>query len=159
MTLKATFVQTRKANCDSMEDKIKKVVGPWKGGKFMYVTQRGYSANCYAFSKIFHRCASIPLREDTIACITSQLRSWVLQDFFKKPAAAALHRKPLEGGLGLYCVKLRALALLLRTFCELACIPGFRHRFSSQPPPGSIIQDSGTWRNLACCSSSHPLLQ
>ena len=127
VTLKATFVQTRKANCDSMEEKIKKVVGPWKGGKFMWVTQRGHSANCYAFSKIFHRCASIPLREDTIACITSQVRSWVLQDFFQKPAATVLHRKPLEGGLGLYCVKLRALALLLRTFCELACTPGFRH--------------------------------
>ena len=93
----------------------------------MYVTQRGHSANCFAFSKIFHRCASIPLREDTITCINSQVRSWVLQDFFQKPAAAVLHRKPLEGGLGLYCVKTRALALLLRTFCELACIPGFRH--------------------------------
>ena len=132
VTLKATFVQTRKANCDIIEEKIKKVVGPWKGGKFMYVTQRGHSANCFAFSKIFHRCASIPLREDTIACITSQVRSWVLQDFFQKPAAAVLHRKPLVGGLGLYCVKTRALALLLRTFCELACIPGFRHSLHLQ---------------------------
>ena len=51
----------------------------------------------------------------------------VLQDSYEKPAAAVLHRQPHEGGLGLFSVENRALALLLRNFCELSCNPQFTH--------------------------------
>ena len=93
----------------------------------MGVTKRGHSVNCYAYSKVFFKCASLPLRVDTMDLITTQARSWVLQDFFEKPAAMVLNRSPEEGGLGLLSVKCRALAMLLRTFCELACTPHFQH--------------------------------
>lgn len=89
--------------------------------------ERGHSANQYALSKVFFRCASIPLRAETIKVIHSEVRGWILKDCFVKPSALVLHRSPENGGLGLYNVTYRALATLLRTFCELACHPQFNH--------------------------------
>ena len=51
----------------------------------------------------------------------------MLQDCFEKPAATVLYRDPEAGGLGLFSIQYRALAMLLRTFCELAAHPQFRH--------------------------------
>lgn len=127
VTLKASYTKTRKANCEVLEDKVNKTVGPWKGGKFQNITERGHSINQYALSKVFFRCASIPLRAATIKKIHSEVRGWALQDCFVKPSALVLHRSPEDGGLGLYSVQYRALATLLRTFCELACHPNFQH--------------------------------
>jgi hypothetical protein len=127
LTLMANFFRTKKANCDSIEKSVKSTIGPWRAGKFMEITKRGHSVNSYAFSKIVHRCASVPLRKSSVTSISSQARAWVFQDTFLKPAAPALHRQPGAGGLGLFSVECRAMAMLLRTFCELACTPGFRH--------------------------------
>ena len=127
VSLKTNVMQTRKENCDVLETKVRNTIGPWKGGKFMEVTNRGHSVNCYVYIKVFFKCASIPLRENTLDFITTQARSWVFQDFFEKPAAVVLHRSPADGGLGLLSVKCRALAMLLHTFCELSCTPGFQH--------------------------------
>ena len=33
--LKASFIQTRKVNCDDLQEKVGNVIRPWKGGKFM----------------------------------------------------------------------------------------------------------------------------
>ena len=51
----------------------------------------------------------------------------MLQDCFQSPVAPVLHRSPKEGGLGLYSVNIRALAILLRTFLELSVNPQFQH--------------------------------
>ena len=125
--LKSSFSKTRKVNCEIIEDKIKKTVGPWKGGKFQHIVERGHSANQYALSKVYFRCSSIPLRAETVKTVHSQVRGWILQDCFIKPSAIVLHRSPKDGGLGLHSVQCRALANLLRTFCELACHPQFLH--------------------------------
>ena len=43
--LRSTFVQTRKANGDQLQSRVKNTIGPWKAGKFMPLTLRPYSAN------------------------------------------------------------------------------------------------------------------
>ena len=83
--------------------------------------------NTYCYSKILYKCASIPLRVSTIGCVTTQARAWLLQDCFEKPSALVLHRDGEQGGLGLYSVKFRALAMLIRTFLELSAAPQFQH--------------------------------
>ena len=45
----------------------------------------------------------------------------------KKNTELVLYRKTEDGGLGLYNVKIRALALLIRTFLETSINPAFKH--------------------------------
>ena len=45
----------------------------------------------------------------------------------EKPSELVLYRHSRLGGLGLFNVKIRALALLVRSFLETACNPKFRH--------------------------------
>ena len=70
--LRATFSSTRKANGDILQERIKNTVGPWKAGRFMLLTQRPFSANCYALSKVWFKCAAINLRVQDITAITSK---------------------------------------------------------------------------------------
>ena len=56
--LKATYTQTRKINCDILQEKVSNVVGPWRGGKFMPLNQRSFSLNSYCMSKLWFRCGS-----------------------------------------------------------------------------------------------------
>ena len=44
----------------------------------------------------------------------------------EKPAQLALHRGLADGGLGLHCVELRALAFLVTNFLQTACSDTFR---------------------------------
>ena len=126
VTLTATFMQTRRLNCEVIEKRVCDTVNAWRGGKFMSIVERGHSVNTYAFSKAVFRCSSIPLRAETEARVHGVARVWMMQDCYEKPAATVLHRAPEDGGLGLYSMRSRALAMLLRTFCELACNPSFR---------------------------------
>ena len=125
--LRATFIQTRKANGDQLQTKIKNTVGPWKAGKFMPITMRPYSANTYALSKVWFKCSSINLRVCDINTINSQVKSWLYQDCFEKPSETVLYRESHDGGLGLFHVRVRAQALLIRSFLETAANPNFRH--------------------------------
>ena len=59
--LRATFTQTRKANGDQLQNKVKNTVGPWKAGRFMPLTLRPYTANTFALSKVWFRCSSLNL--------------------------------------------------------------------------------------------------
>jgi hypothetical protein len=34
-------------NCDELQDKVEKIIGPWKSGKFMPLAQRTHSINLY----------------------------------------------------------------------------------------------------------------
>ena len=125
--LRATYTQTRKANGDILQSRMKNTVGPWKGGRFMALTQRPFSANCYGLSKVWFKCGAVNLREGDIKSINSQVKSWLYQDLLLKPSELVLYRQPEDGGLGLFNVKFRALALLIRTFLETATNPNFQH--------------------------------
>ena len=125
--LRDTFIQTRKANGDQLQSRIKNTVGPWKTGKFMPLTLRPYSANTYALSKVWFKCSSINLRVQDINTINSQVKGWLYQDCFEKPSETVLYRDSTDGGLGLFNVKIRSLALLIRSFLETALHPAFRH--------------------------------
>ena len=126
VTLKATYMSTRKANGDELQEKIKNVVGPWRAGKFMNLTMRPHSLNCYAFSKLWHRCTSMDLRAGDIVAINKQAKAWLYADLLEKPEELALYRQPKQGGLGLHHVEQRALAHLINSFLETACNTKFR---------------------------------
>ena len=49
--LKGSFAQTRRVNGDSVGEKVKKTINPWRAGKFMPLTMRPHSLNTYALSK------------------------------------------------------------------------------------------------------------
>ena len=125
--LRATFSQTRKVNGEILQERIKNTVGPWKAGRFMPLSQRAFSANCYGLSKVWFKCSVINLRVQDITAITSQVKAWLYQDLLIKPSELVLYRGTDVGGLGLLCVKMRSLALLVRTFLETSINPKFRH--------------------------------
>ena len=83
--LTATFSLTRKLNGDKIQETVKNVIGPWKGGKFMPLIQRPYSVNSFCISKICFRSASINLREGDFNVINSQIKSWVFADQLEYP--------------------------------------------------------------------------
>ena len=60
--LRATATQTRKANGDILQSRIKNTIGPWQAGKFMPLTERPWSLNSYALSKLWYKCNCIDLR-------------------------------------------------------------------------------------------------
>ena len=50
--LRATWTQTRKANCDIMQDRVEKTVRQWRSGKFMHLSMRSWSMNSYCLPKV-----------------------------------------------------------------------------------------------------------
>jgi hypothetical protein len=126
VTLMATWSKTRKANGDVLQKKIENTIRPWKGGKFMAVTQRGWSINSYALSKIWFKTRCVDLRVCDIKSITSNCKSWLYQDMFAKPEEMILHRPHYYGGLGMHSVKYKALAGFITTFLQTAANPLFR---------------------------------
>ena len=85
----------------------------------MPLTIRPFSANSYALSKVWFKCSAI----QDINTINSQVKGWLYQDCFEKPSEIVLFRDTVDGGLGLFNVKIRALALLIRAFLETAVHP------------------------------------
>ena len=73
------------------------------------------------------KCSSVNLRNMDVDCINSQGKSWISQDCLEKPSELVLVRDCTDGGLGLFHVRLRSLALLIRSFLETAINPCFRH--------------------------------
>ena len=93
----------------------------------MPLTLRPYSANTYALSKVWFKCSCVNLRTQDFNVITSQVKSWLYQDCLEKPNELVLYRDSRDGGLGLFHVQLRSLALLIRAFLETSVNPKFRH--------------------------------
>ena len=126
VTLMATWGKTRKANGDALQQKIKNTINPWKAGKFLPITQRGWSLNSYALAKVWFRARSVDLRVCDIKAITSSCKSWLYQDMFAKPEEMIVHRPHYYGGLGLHSVKYKALAGFITTFLQTAANPAYR---------------------------------
>ena len=124
--LKATHTQTRKANGDEIQARVKNTIGPWQTGKFMSLTQRPWSANCYALSKVWFRCFSMDLRLLDVSSINSKVKSWLYADQLVKPEEMILFRPANYGGLGLLNVEIRAKACLIKSFIETAANPTFQ---------------------------------
>ena len=126
VTLMASWSKTRKVNGDALQLRVQNTIRPWKAGKFLPITQRGWSINCYALSKIWFRTKCIDLRVCDIKSITSSYKSWLYQDTLAKPEEMVLHRPHNHGGLGIHSVKYKALAGLITTFLQTAANPAFR---------------------------------
>ena len=76
-------------------------------------------------AKAWFKCSSMNLRSQDITSINSQVKSRLYQDSFEKLSDTDLYRDSKDGGLGLFNVKIRALALLIRSFLETAINPVF----------------------------------
>ena len=103
--LTANYSSTRKLNGDKLQEKVKNIIGPWKGGKLMPLTQRPHSINTFCLSKVWFRSASINLREGDIRFLNSQIKSWLFHDQLEYPEELVLYRPRRKGGLGLIHVK------------------------------------------------------
>ena len=123
--LKASYIQTRKANCDVLQDKVQNVIRHWKGGKFMHLSLRSSSLNSYCLSKVWFKCPSMNLRECYFTKISAALKSWLFQDQLEKPEDFVLYRRRSEGGLGLIHTQCKSLSFFIRSFMETASNPAF----------------------------------
>ena len=125
--LMANYQKTRKDNCDELQTKVKNIIGSWRGGKFMPLTNRPHSLNTFCLSKVWFKCSSINIRVCDHNKITSNIKSWLFADQLEKPEELVLFRGRRDGGLGVVNVQYKALALLIRSFLETALIPKFKH--------------------------------
>ena len=120
--LRATWTQTRKSNGDIVQQRVGNTINPWKAGKFMPLSMRPWSINCYVLSKVWFRCGSVDLRVSDLSAISSSVKSWLYADLLEKPSEAVMCRPASHGGLGVTSVKFKAQAILIRTFLETAAI-------------------------------------
>ena len=125
--LMASYQQTRKVNGDDLQKKVQNIVGGWRGGKFMPLTNRPHSLNTFCLSKVWFKCSSINLRVCDFNKITSSIKTWLFADQLEKPEEYVLTRSRKQGGLGLTHVECKAKSLLIRSFLETALIPNFQH--------------------------------
>ena len=121
----ANWSETRRKNGESVRHKIQKLIGCWRSGKFLPLTQRPFSANTYALSKIWFRTGCVNLRESDFKVVNSSVKKWLYADLFFKPEEMVLFRKVGDGGLGLTSCRHKSLAHLIRTFLELAANPAY----------------------------------
>jgi hypothetical protein len=82
--LRSTHTQTRKANGDMVQDRVQKIIGSWRSGKFMPLTQRPWSINTYCLSKVWYKANVIDLRVADISSINSKVKSWLYSDQFER---------------------------------------------------------------------------
>ena len=129
VTLMATYSSTRRANGEILKERVRNTIGPWKGGRFMPMNLRAHSVNCFAYSKLYYRCNVIDPRIEDVKYFTSQAKSFIYADMLEKPQEEALYRGVMEGGLGLFNIKQRALAALIFTFLQTAIDPKFRRNY------------------------------
>ena len=129
VVLKSTFTQTRKINCDDMLEKFGKIMGSCRGGKFMPLIQRPWSVNACAMPKIWYRCNCMELQAGDILKINSNIKSWLYSDMLEKPEELVMNRPRNKEGLGVQNVKIKAQALLIKSFLETAINPEYINNF------------------------------
>ena len=97
VTLQATPSGTRQTNDNTLQDRMRKTIGPWKGGKFTPLTMRSHRCNMYAFRKLLYKCNSIDLRVADFDMFKSSAKSFIYADLLAKPCELVLFRSPKEG--------------------------------------------------------------
>ena len=123
--LKSLYSLTRKANGDLLQEKIKKVIGPWRAGRFMSLNLRPHSINLYEYSKLLYRCNWVDLRIADVKMFSKTAKSFLYADLLEKPCQLVLFREIEQGGLGLTCIQTRATAALITTFLQTSINPTF----------------------------------
>ena len=123
--LYSDFPATRRENGEVLKKKVRDQMASWKSGKFLPLTSRSWSLNCYTHSKLWYRASCIDLRIGDTAAITSSVKGWMYQDLLLKPQEVMLYRTPDLGGLGLYNVRARCLAMLIHNFLLQAVCPSY----------------------------------
>jgi hypothetical protein len=123
----ANYNATRRENGEILKQKVKDQIGSWRSGKFLPLTSRPWSLNTYCLPKSWYRTACLDLRVGDSAAITSSVKSWLYQDMLEKPQEQVMYRQVNLGGLGVHCVKTRAMAMLIQTFITQAISPRFRN--------------------------------
>ena len=91
----------------------------------MPLTSRPWSINTYCLSKLWYKTACLDLRVGDSNTITSYVKGWLYQDMLLKPQEFMMYREVESGGLGVYNVQIRALAMLIHTFLSQAICPNF----------------------------------
>ena len=120
VTLKATFTTTRAANGDTVQKKCSDTINPWRIGRFMPLTDRGWSINTFALSKVWNKAHSVPFRQADLNHINKTIRNWLYSDLFLKPADIIKTRRKDEGGLNIFHVKSKSIATFIKSFIETA---------------------------------------
>ena len=115
----SSWAQSHRKNGNILCEKVAKVCNSWKAGKFMPLSSRPFSVNCFAFSKVWFRCSSVNLRERDIKAISCSAKKWIYADQILNPEENMLYRSSKEGGLGLVNVKHKAKASLLWNYQQL----------------------------------------
>ena len=113
--------KARKLNCDEICDKFSNIINSWKSGRYMSLTLRPWSLNCYALPKIWYRCHSLAIRAGDCSKMTSAIKSWLYRDMLEKPEELGVFRRREDGGLGLQHIKSKSMALLIKSFLETVC--------------------------------------
>jgi hypothetical protein len=125
VTIKATFMATRKVNGEVLQDRVRHTIGPWRAGRFMPLNLRAHSINSFVYSKLLYRCNVIDIRTADIKYFVSQSKSFIYADLLEKPEELVLYRSTEDGGLGLNNIQCRAQAALISTFLQTAANPAF----------------------------------
>jgi hypothetical protein len=137
--LRATWVQTKKANGDEVQSRVEKTTGMWRSGKFMPLSLRSWSLNSYCLCGSRHTV----LTSDSWMSTRSTAVVKVSKVKFLKPEELVMSRPPYYGGLGIHHVKYKALAALTKTFLETIGNTKFRNSlFHSNLFRFHILQDS-----------------
>ena len=124
--LYANYSATRRENGEILKNKVKDQISGWKSGKFLPLTSRPWSLNSYCLPKLWYRTACLDMRIGDSTAITSHIKTWLYQDMLEKPQEMVSYRPVELGGLGLNCVKTKAMAMLIHTFVAQAISPKFR---------------------------------
>ena len=93
----------------------------------MPLSSRPWSLNSYCLTKLWYRCGCLNLRVGGSSTIMSTVKSWLCQDMLEKPQEMVTFRQTELGGLGLHCVKTRAMAMLIHTFLSQAINPKYNN--------------------------------
>ena len=140
--LRATWVQTRKANGDDVQNRVDTTTRMWRSGKFMNLSLRSWSLNSYCLSKVWFKTHCVDLRQLDINKMHSSVKGWLYADQYLKPEEMVMFRPASYGGLGIHHIKYKALAAFTKTFLETACNPKFRQSlFHSNLYRFHILQD------------------
>ena len=87
------YSATRRENGEILKKTVRDQMGAWKSGKFLPLTSRPWSLNCYCLSKLWYKTSCLDLRVGDSDAITSSVKGWLYQDMLLKPQEMMLYRQ------------------------------------------------------------------